>query len=135
MSGHEEKFTIHVRAFTELLIELRAALGNDLDLVLVMAVIAERHYARIRYAQRLISEPGCYDKSSRPPAINTLSIALYTQIPRETIRRKVALLVEREWVERDSRGCLSAASRAADILAKGTAATIDYLDKVTGLDD
>ncbi len=73
--------------------------------------------------------------SNPPPAdpdgaarINTLSVALYTEIPRETVRRKVGLLVKNGWLDCDALGNLSPTAQAASDLAKGTAATLAYLE-------
>lgn len=119
MSSNTDEFANHVREFSQLLILLRAQLGNDLDLVLILSVIAERHYAAIQ-------APEFADR----PRINALSLALYTEIPRETVRRKIAMLVEKGWVACDPRGNLSPTAQAGTELAKGTAATLDYLGAV-----
>lgn len=123
MIAQNHRFSAHVRAFSELLIRLRATLSNDLDLVLILAVIAERHYAG--------TVP---PDTSGAHGINTLSIALYTEIPRETVRRKVGILVEKGWVDCDARGNLSPTGLAAAELSKGTAATLAYLNAVTKTD-
>ena len=120
MIAEDNGISAHVRAFSRLLIRLRAVLSNDLDLVLILSVIAERHYARI-------AQP---DQPSGT-AINTLSVALYTEIPRETVRRKVAILIDKGWVRSDARGNLSPTEQAARDLAQGTAATMEYLNDVT----
>lgn len=131
MSDQTDKMPTHVRAFSELLIKLRFELGNDLDLVLIMAVIAERHYAGI-------TQPEASNSASKLPAgtsptfgINTHSVALYAEIPRETVRRKVAKLVEKGWVTCDGQGNLSPAPQATIDLAKGTTATLKYLGAIT----
>ena len=132
MSIKAEKFAVHVHGFSKLLIALRAELDGDLDLVLIMAVIADCHYARIGQQMLAQGQPNNLNVRSRPSSINTLSIAVYTKIPRETIRRKVEILIKKGWVERDRRGRLSPSSQAAGELENGTSATLDYL---TALDD
>jgi hypothetical protein len=47
---------------------------------------------------------------------NALSIATATGIPRETVRRKVAKLIERGWVRRDEHGLLFVTERVGDEL-------------------
>lgn len=128
MNSQSEGFSLHVRHFAELLITLRAELGKDLDLVLILAVIAERHYART--AQHDKKQPARTSKDTTG-TINALSISLYTAIPRETVRRKVKVLVEKGWVECDASGNLSPSKNVKGDLAKGTAATLDYLAKVS----
>ena len=130
MRNQSEGFSRHVRHFSELLIQLRAELGNDLDLVLILAVIAERHYARVAQPQ---DDTPASQSSPPAPGINTLSIALYTEIPRETVRRKVGLLVEKGWVDCDARGNLSPTGQAKGDLAQRTTATLKYLEAITAL--
>lgn len=127
MSSESDVFTAHVRAFSKLLIKLRAELGNDLDKVLIMSVIAERHYARVAQFDRSGPTLPSVTEPSRASGINTHSVALYTEIPRETVRRKVSLLIDMGWLECDARGNLSPTGQAAGDLAKGTAATLEYL--------
>lgn len=131
MSDQTEKIPTHVQAFSKLLIKLRAELGNDLDLVLIMAVIAERHYAGLADTSGSNSASTIPAAATRTSNINTHSVALYAEIPRETVRRKVAKLVEKGWVSCDGQGNLSPAPQAASDLAKGTTATLKYLEAIT----
>lgn len=78
MSCQPEKFSAHVRSFSELMIRLRSEVGNDLDLVLILAVIIERYYAAIAASEgSAAADPATalerYD-------INALSVALYAGI-------------------------------------------------------
>lgn len=120
MANQSQSYPAHVRAFSELLIKLRAELGNDLDQLLILAVVAERHYAAIETAVEI--DVG---------GINTYSVALYTDIPRETVRRKVKLLVEKGWLDCDTRGNLAPTAQAASDLKEGTAATWRYIRAIT----
>lgn len=106
-----------MRAFSDLLIKLRRELSNDLDLVLIMAVVAERHYAA--------ASPNAIRSG-----INAHSVALYADMPRETVRRKVAKLIDRGWLTSDDHGTLRPAPLAASDLAHGTTATLKYLDAI-----
>lgn len=131
MSNQTDKFLAHVQAFPKLLIKLRAELNNDLDMVLILAVIAERYYAKIvqsEHSSSAYTDPAQTNEFSN---INTLSVSLYTEIPRETVRRKVGILVEKGWVTCDARGNLSPTEQAARDLAKGTAATSEYLGEIS----
>ena len=130
MSDQRERFPDHVRAFSELLIRLRSELGNDLDMVLIMAVIAERHYASLDVAagrDEVGADPALASESF---GINALSVALYADIPRETVRRKIARLVKKGWIDCDARGSLSPTAQAARDLAGGTDATLTYMHTV-----
>lgn len=128
MRDQTGKISTHVRAFSELLIRLRAELGNDLDLVLIMAVIAERHYAGVTLPKASSAAPHA------TPSINAHSIALYAEIPRETVRRKVTKLVEKGWVNCDEQGNLTPGPQAASDLANGTSATLKYLNAIAQSD-
>lgn len=119
MDHDADAFRTHVRAFSELLIVLRRELDNDLDKGLIMAVIAERHFA-------------ARDKAAGASAgVNTLSVSLYTDIPRETARRKVKDLISKGWLVSDSRGNLSPTDQAARDLGKGTAATLRFMSAIS----
>lgn len=129
IEGFGEVYPTHVTAFVELMTVLRHAFGGDLDLMLILAVIGDR-----RVWQKTPKEAVSYDAlgqtglpDSQTVAINTLSIANYTGIPRETVRRKVAALIERGWIEREDNGDLRPTRKAADDLRVGTEATITYL--------
>ncbi len=131
MNSQSEEYSTHVRAFSELLIRLRSELGNDLDNVLILAVIAERHYAAIRALEDPDAPAATPATARKQSGINALSMALYAGIPRETARRKIAALVEKGWVESDASGSLSPTARAAEDLVDGTAATLKYIRSVT----
>ncbi|MEN9289514.1 MAG: hypothetical protein RL317_1137, partial [Pseudomonadota bacterium] len=55
------------------------------------------------------------------------SIADYSGIPRETVRRKVEILVQRGWVVRDGRKYISATDKARDELMALTESGLRYL--------
>ena len=59
--------------------------------------------------------------------INIQSIADVSGIPKETVRRKVALLVAKGWVARDPTGRLSTTRKAGRDLRIGTEASVAYL--------
>ena len=59
--------------------------------------------------------------------INIHSVAEFSGIPRETVRRKVRNLQDRGWVERDARGLLRISRRAAGDLENATSESIAYL--------
>lgn len=127
INSQTEGFAIHVRAFSRLMIRLRSELGSDLDQALILAVIAERYYAALDDGIQQGGAPGrC--------AINAHSVALYAGIPRETARRKIAVLVRKGWVDRDPAGNLSPTAKAAEDLANATAASVSYLSDVTQID-
>jgi hypothetical protein len=127
-----ELYPVHVRAFTSLLIALRRDFSGDLDMLLVLAVIGDR-----RLSRRTTPDALTYQQIGRTPVredgiatINALSIAEYTGIPRETVRRKVNELIQKGWVTRDDNGDLVPTPKAAQDLAQSTDATLDYLGTI-----
>jgi DNA-binding MarR family transcriptional regulator len=128
-AGFAEIWPAHMEGFVRLMLILRRTFDGDLDQMLILAVIGERKLAR--RASR--AEPS-YDRLGyselRDPssvAINPHSLADYTGIPRETVRRKVVALMARGWVERSENGDLRTTAKVAEDLQHGTEATLDYL--------
>ncbi|MBS0254439.1 MAG: helix-turn-helix domain-containing protein [Proteobacteria bacterium] len=120
---------LHVAALTRHLVACRRACDGDLDLFLVLTIIGERSFTPRNapsgmslddFAQRPVS-------TVRPEAINLQSIADYSGIPRESVRRKLAALVERGWVQRDARGYYAATDGAKDNLSDLTNSSLRYL--------
>ncbi|MCU0907485.1 MAG: hypothetical protein MUF73_08570 [Rhodobacteraceae bacterium] len=58
---------------------------------------------------------------------NTQSIAHLTRIPRETVRRKLNLLQDKGWVQRDAQGNWLPTPEAASALAEGSHASVNDL--------
>jgi hypothetical protein len=116
----------HNRAFTALLVTCRRCLDGDLDQMLILSAMGERALT----AQRTtgLSYRAFLDGDRRGPtkAINVQSIADSTGIPRETVRRKVAALIERGWVTRNADDTLEVTATAVIELAPATQATFDY---------
>jgi hypothetical protein len=120
---------VHLVEFTRLLVHLRTRFEGDLDLALILAVIGSRTQKNI-WAQEL-AELGqltnVCDTNGRQLPINIQSVADYSGIPRETVRRKVAILQDRGWVTRDEDGHLAISRNAASDLEESTGETIVYL--------
>jgi hypothetical protein len=117
----------HNDAFCELLITLRRHFGGDLDRMLVLAVIGSRTLAGGR------TDGLCYhrfmdaERAGEPAATNLQSIADYSGIPRETVRRKLRDLEASGWISRGTRGHFVATAKAAQDLEPATQATMGYL--------
>jgi biotin operon repressor len=119
---------VHNAQFCDLLITLRRQFGGDLDRMLVLAVIGSRNLAwgriaGLSYGQFKALE---WQKLQAAP-INLQSIADYSGIPRETVRRKVQELQRAGWVLKRDDGYLIATTQAAADLAPATEATMKYL--------
>ncbi|MFP1632877.1 hypothetical protein ACLB6G_14180 [Zhengella sp. ZM62] len=120
---------VHLAAFIRLLTQLRARFDGDLDLLLVLAVIGDRtrpeNWSPELLTHRQMTHPGDDEHLQQP--INIQSIADYSGIPRETVRRKVAVLQEKGWIIRDADGRLSVSRTAASDLEDSTGDSIAYL--------
>ena len=117
-----------VAALCAYLVECRKFFNGDLDLCLVMMVIGERTFTHknapdISYAQWADAPVG----SVKHEAINLQSIADYSGIPRETVRRKLDWLVARGWVARDDRRYVYATDQAKRDLQGLTEGNLRYL--------
>lgn len=119
----------HVGALTRHLVECREAFGGDLDLFLVLTIIGERTFParnapdEMSHAEFLHGHVG----DTESAAINQQSIADYSGIPRETVRRKIETLIEKGWVHRDESKHLTATDKANADLSQLTESTIRYL--------
>ena len=131
ISSFGDIYPAHVTAFVNLLLVLRKGFDGDLDMMLILAIISDR-----RIWQRACKGDVSYAGLGKTPlplpandaiSINVLSIANFTGIPRETVRRKVAALIERGWVDREDNGDLCPTRKAAIDLQAGTDATIAYI--------
>ena len=123
-------YPAYLAGVSDLLIALRGVCDGDLDTGLIMAVIGDRHLAR-----RLSKDGPRYDELGTTevapgPTVNALSIAQFTDIPRETVRRKVNALIKRGWVVADQNGNLAATRLAATDLADGTQAAVTFIEKL-----
>jgi CRP-like cAMP-binding protein len=120
---------MHVAALTRHLVECRRFCDGDLEMFLVLAIIGERTFTA-RNAPDAMSHADFLEGSVRnlePAAINLQSIADYSGIPRETVRRKVESLIEKGWVMRDERKFVTATDKAKDNLVGLTESTLRYL--------
>jgi hypothetical protein len=121
----------HNAAFNDLLIRCRHAFDGDLDKMVILSMIGERtltseRAAGISYNRFLDGQRG----PTSPRPINVQSISDCTGIPRETVRRKIAQLIEKGWVERDDTGLLFVLPKASQDLKPITEGTLEYLTRV-----
>jgi len=120
---------VHVEALTRFLIECRRHFGGDLDRLLILCVIGERTLSRGRTPAGMTYED-FNDQNRRPiepESLNTRSIADFSGIARETVRRKVQDLIDLGWVERADDGSLRATEKARVELMPLTESSLDYL--------
>lgn len=125
---------VHNDAFCELLVLLRRQFGGDLDRMLVLAIIGSRTLSRGRIEGLSYDDFTAMDRPDDEPApINLQSIADYSGIPRETVRRKLRDLEQLGWIIRRNNGFLIASSKATKDLAPATEATLHYLATVVAV--
>lgn len=122
----------HLKAFTRLLVQLHAAFDGDLELLLVLAVIGDRTRQE-NWAPELLT----YTNLTRGEGlenfqlpVNIQSVADYSGIARETVRRKVNILQKKGWIRRAENGNLYVSDRAATDLENATGDSITYLAKM-----
>jgi len=122
----------HVGNLTQLLIAARNGFDGDLDMFLVLAVVGDRTFSAKSVDPKL-SYSAWREGAARhsvPLSINARSIADYTGIPRETVRRKLLLLEEKGWITKGADGALQATNKARRELEPLTLASIRYLEQL-----
>lgn len=116
----------HNAALAELLIVFRRQFNGDLDTMLTLLIVG--------LGARPDDWPGALldgKEQVRPGrAINTQSISEITGIPRESVRRKLLYLAEKDWISRNERGRWQVTERAARDLKPSTEVTMSYLVKI-----
>jgi hypothetical protein len=128
--------------WTRYLVSARTAFDGDMDKMVIMAVIGlmtlqdkgllTRNPPSVSYDDLMASDPA----RAEPRPINVESIAMYTGIPRESVRRKVIELVARKWVARDPRGFLVVLPAAAIDLESLSAQLFELIGHVgTAIED
>ena len=123
---------VFVHAYTEYTIDCRKTFDGDLELMIVLAVIGDRTLNAKNTRPDLTHDELMSDPSAHvlPLDINTSSIAEYSGIPRETVRRKIKLLQERGWIARDAEGMLVATKKSAEDLASMMSIGIRYMSSM-----
>lgn len=122
----------HVAALVRHLIECRRTCDGDLDLFLVMTIIGERTFSArnvpsgMTHSEFVTEQMGHVETE----AINVQSIADYSGIPRETVRRKVEQLTAKGWISRDAHRHITATDVAKAGLAMLTESSVRYLKDV-----
>lgn len=122
----------HVAALTQFLIDSRRHFDGDLDLFLVLCIIGDRTFSA-RHAPPDLSFDAFNEskvENLRKEEINVQSLADFSGIPRETVRRKLGILLDKGWVVRDGRGFVSATDKAKQELAPLTMSSLVYLTRM-----
>ncbi len=120
-----------VEGHLRILVELRQVFGNDLDKIMILAVIGQQMLGdpllqTLRFEQLGNGAPPL----SQQRLTNIGSVAAVTGIPRESVRRKVDELVKAGWVVRGANGHLAVNARASSDLSPPTLTAIEMLDEL-----
>lgn len=93
-----------LKPFLDLLQVHREACGGDLEMNIIMLSVALRTVAHPQFAQMKEEQRVGGDTGTFPTlGVNARSIAEASGMPRETVRRKIADLVEIGWLAREGR--------------------------------
>lgn len=122
----------HVAALTQFLLDCRRNFDGDIDLFLVLCIIGDRTFSARHAPTDMNFEEWNVTpvKDIRPEEVNVQSLSDFSSIPRETVRRKLNILVEKGWVARDERGYMTATEKAKQDLAPLTMASLVYLTRM-----
>lgn len=111
---------LFVEFLIEHLVEVGRDFGGDYQSMLVLAVLGQARLASRRKVRSLKEEA----RRRQLDRTNASRIADITGIPRQTVRRKLEILEQRGWIERDASGIYRLVS-AADGEATARAAFHD----------
>jgi hypothetical protein len=122
----------HVACLTQLLIDCRKNFDGDIDLFLVLCIIGDRSFSARHVPPDLDFDTWSAKETPdlRMEEINVQSLADCSGIPRETVRRKLNILVEKGWVMRVERGFITATAKAKQDLAPLTQSSLVYLTRM-----
>lgn len=81
---------------------------GDMSLAIVLGEVALHNVSRFQHTEKSLEPGGVFwereDLQKMLLPCNALSISQSTSIPRETVRRKIARLVELGWMEQNPKG-------------------------------
>jgi hypothetical protein len=124
----------HVGSLTKFMIECRQAFDGDLDMFLVLAIVGDRTFSqRMADPAQNFTEFQASTQSTPPEDINIRSISDFSGIPRETVRRKIALLEGKGWITRKDDGFIVATMKAKEDLEPLTVTSIKYVARMMSL--
>jgi hypothetical protein len=108
MTAYVETQYHYVQFLTEHLADCAAAFEGDLDAVLIVAVLGQR---RLEYLRDNLGQ-GSPDPSRI--SMSASRISDITNIPRESVRRKLAEMSKKGWVEKDTQARWYIAGRTSE---------------------
>ena len=121
----------HVSSLTQFLIDCRQAFDGDIDMFLVLAIVGDRTFSQRAADPRQSFEEFQNSTQPTPPEdINIRSISDFSGIPRETVRRKIALLESKGWITRKDDGFIVATMKAKEDLEPLTVTSMKYVARM-----
>jgi hypothetical protein len=124
------RISVALSQFTvPLLSRIYRAFNGDMVAAIVLGEIAHRNVeawlAHHENPEQALDDPAQRMSLMRP--CNALSIAEACELPRETVRRKVVLLIKRGYIYRTDDGFLYLTSNVGDEFVDMTAEVVDHL--------
>jgi hypothetical protein len=115
--AHQGEVSLHMsHFFVDYLKSIYHHFEGDLALVIVLAEIA--HHSTSAYVEHRLPDAMTTladgEKFRRMPTCSAFSLAAATGLPRETIRRKIARLIEIGWVEKTGRADVRITPKVAE---------------------
>ena len=104
-----------LKPWTQYLISCRTAFDGDLDKLVLLAAIATMSLADARHTDASYDELKSGEKRIEPQHTNFLSLSEFTNIPRETVRRKTEDLIAKGWVVRSEKGLFVSRSASSEL--------------------
>jgi hypothetical protein len=128
--ANRARISLALSQFTmPLLSHLYHAFDGDMVAAIVLGEIAHRNVeiwlANFENPEQALDDPARRTSLMRP--CNALSIADACKLPRETVRRKVVMLVERGYIYRSDEGFLYLTTNVGDDFVDMTADLVDQL--------
>lgn len=118
--GYQYRF---VEFFVEHLADVSKTFRGDLQQVMVLAIIGQVQIRALAAAAGAGHDPGTIPQ--RKLSISASRLADVTGIPRETVRRKLAVLEERGWIVRSEASGWRLAVDGEDVPARSALSDLD----------
>lgn len=110
----------------------RSAFDGDLEKVMIVSAVIDQGMKASGFAEQSYeSYLGSFIFENQAPPTNVQSIADFTGIPRETVRRKVNDLCAKGWLDRDKDGAVRLAIQGALDLAPQLREMARQLEKLS----
>ncbi|MBU6372384.1 MAG: hypothetical protein KJS97_06600 [Alphaproteobacteria bacterium] len=118
--------------YLRMMVMWRSAFDGDLEKVMIVSAVIDQGMKASGFAEQSYeSYLGSFIFENQAPPTNVQSIADFTGIPRETVRRKVNDLCAKGWLDRDKDGAVRLAIQGALDLAPQLREMARQLEKLS----